>query len=147
MLAKFHTLVALLPESVRKVLGIQSPSKVFANLGKQTSAGFAQGITSTAGDAQDAVAGFAQGITATADDAQDAVVAMAAPPAPSAATGGGGSAGASHPPVTLNIVINGADAQKTAAILKSEGVLDMLTRAVEIANRGLGVPTQQAAGA
>jgi hypothetical protein len=44
LLANFHELIDQLPASVRKVLGIQSPSKVFADLGLQTGAGFSVGL-------------------------------------------------------------------------------------------------------
>ncbi len=44
MLSGFDALVALLPASVRSVLGIASPSKVMMQLGAYTGQGFAQGM-------------------------------------------------------------------------------------------------------
>jgi hypothetical protein len=43
-------------DGVKKVLGIASPSKVFAELGAHTAAGFAQGVDDGSGGAQNAVA-------------------------------------------------------------------------------------------
>lgn len=44
MMTKFHELVDLLPASAKKILGIQSPSKVFGEIGMQTGRGFAIGL-------------------------------------------------------------------------------------------------------
>jgi hypothetical protein len=44
MMGKFHGLVEQLPASVKKILGIASPSKVFATLGVQTAQGFQVGL-------------------------------------------------------------------------------------------------------
>lgn len=46
LLEKFTGLIELLPASVRKVLGIASPSRVMAKLGAHTTQGFALGLTS-----------------------------------------------------------------------------------------------------
>lgn len=55
MLSQFDALVALLPASVRSVLGIASPSKVFKALGGHTMAGFQIGIDSGADGVQQAM--------------------------------------------------------------------------------------------
>lgn len=46
MIAQFHGLLEELPAGVRKILGIQSPSRVFAGLGVYAMEGFSQGIAS-----------------------------------------------------------------------------------------------------
>lgn len=46
MMSEFHGLVSLLPASVKHVLGIASPSRVFAGLGMQTMEGFTVGMRS-----------------------------------------------------------------------------------------------------
>ncbi|HEU4403800.1 MAG TPA: tape measure protein [Polyangiaceae bacterium] len=56
MLSGFRSLVALLPEGVRKVLGIASPSRVMAELGGYAGAGFALGVEGQVGRAEDAMA-------------------------------------------------------------------------------------------
>lgn len=49
---KLGALVRLLPGSVRKLLGIKSPSSVFAEIGKFTMLGFAQGIQNSSRDVE-----------------------------------------------------------------------------------------------
>lgn len=44
LVSKFEGLIGMLPASVKKILGIASPSRVFAGLGAQTMAGFAVGL-------------------------------------------------------------------------------------------------------
>lgn len=63
MLAKFGELVALLPEAVKKILGIASPSQVFADLGTSMAAGlgvgFERGLARVAADMQAGAGGLA----------------------------------------------------------------------------------------
>jgi hypothetical protein len=49
LIATFEGLIDLLPEEVKKILGIASPSKVFAGLGKNIMQGLSVGIDKTAG--------------------------------------------------------------------------------------------------
>ena len=44
LISGFHELINMLPASVKHVLGIASPSRVFAGLGVQTMAGFTEGL-------------------------------------------------------------------------------------------------------
>lgn len=60
------SLGASLPSTLRDVLGIHSPSRVFAQLGVQIPRGVAVGVDAGAGDASDAVASMSGGL---ADDA------------------------------------------------------------------------------
>ncbi len=55
MIEKFKNLVALLPDVVKKILGIASPSKVFAAIGEQSMAGLALGFEAGAGAATGAL--------------------------------------------------------------------------------------------
>lgn len=50
MLDKFHDLVGMLPASVRKILGIASPSKVFEQMGQFTGEGFTLGVEASMPD-------------------------------------------------------------------------------------------------
>jgi hypothetical protein len=52
---KVKGLVNLLPDVVKKTLGIASPSKVFMDLGKHTMSGFEKGVNDNAGGVQAAV--------------------------------------------------------------------------------------------
>ncbi len=52
---KVKALVNLLPDAVKKTLGIASPSKVFMDLGKHTMSGFEKGVNDNAGGVQAAV--------------------------------------------------------------------------------------------
>jgi hypothetical protein len=58
-LAGFHSLIELLPVSVQKILGVASPSRVFMRIGAFTAQGFAEGIQSGMGAANDAINGLA----------------------------------------------------------------------------------------
>ena len=57
LIGRIEGLTALLPASVRTVLGIASPSKVFREIGGYTMEGFTQGIDGAAPDVQAAVSG------------------------------------------------------------------------------------------
>jgi hypothetical protein len=111
-------------------LRIESPSKVFAHYGRMTTQGFAEGVTSTSGDATDAV---------------QTMVGPTSPDVTVSASAGGAGGG---PSMVVNVnIYGGGDAQAVADTVRSSGVLGAITHAIEIAARGLGVPTQQAAGA
>lgn len=139
LLAKWDELTATVGKiagSVKDVfknaLGIQSPSRVFAEFGRQTTAGYEQGVTAGAGDAQDAVLTMVTG----------------AGSAPSAEGGPAGGGSSSRPAISVTFQIGGsADARKAAEIIKDGSVLEALTRAIEIASRGIGIPTQSPVGA
>jgi len=55
LISTMDGLAAQLPESVRRVLGIRSPSRVFAEIGLHTAAGLSQGIDAGAPSAQAAM--------------------------------------------------------------------------------------------
>ena len=67
LLASLSRLTDKLPEAVRKVLGIKSPSRVFAELGGFTMQGLAQGIQRQQGEPLAAVAGVSQRMASAAD--------------------------------------------------------------------------------
>lgn len=86
LIGEVEGLAQMLPESVRSVLGIHSPSRVFAEIGLHTAEGMSEGIT----------AGHA--------DVEHAMSAMVAPPSAADA----GAAGRGLPPqVNIQIVIEG----------------------------------------
>lgn len=60
LVAKVKGLAALLPESVKTVLGIHSPSRVFAEIGSHTMAGLEQGLTGSEAGPLGAAAGVAR---------------------------------------------------------------------------------------
>lgn len=105
------------------MLGIHSPSAVFAGYGRQTSAGFAQGVE--------------QG----APDARQAVTTMVHAPDGSSGSASAGSHGRTGISVVFQISGTGSP-EKTSELLQSSSVLDAITRAIEIAARGIGAPTQ-----
>jgi hypothetical protein len=102
----------------KSALGIASPSKLFAEYGKYTAEGYAQGVG------------------AGSSKAQDAVTAMV-PAAPSGGAGGGRGGG-----VIVNVTINasGKGPQETAAALSDASFLARLTDAIEGALTGAGIP-------
>ena len=55
MIKKFEDLVALLPDVVKRILGIASPSTVFAEMGKNTMTGYAEGVGAAADKARSAL--------------------------------------------------------------------------------------------
>lgn len=97
-------------DAARKLLGIASPSKVFAEIGGQTAAGLAVGVED--GEAE----------------AQSAMMSMVAPPkaptAPTATAPGGGSKPAVH---IENLYLNGAKASRADA----ESLAEMVTAIFE----------------
>jgi hypothetical protein len=107
MMAKFHGLVEMLPASVKKILGIASPSKVFAELGAYTAEGFTVGLD--AGGINDAMQG------------------AVAPPSPSivdrgALAGLGGKSGGVQLDVKFEINLDGKgkDAEHQAEMIREE---------------------------
>lgn len=60
LVEKVKALAALLPEGVKTVLGIHSPSRVFAEIGGHTMAGLEEGLTGSQGGPLDAVSGMAK---------------------------------------------------------------------------------------
>lgn len=87
MITEVTGLAAQLPESVRSVLGIHSPSRVFAEIGWNTAAGMTEGITAGTGDVERAVAGMVS--------------------APSAEGGAGARGGGAMVNVQATIIVDG----------------------------------------
>jgi hypothetical protein len=81
-------------KSAKSLLGIASPSKVFAGIGEDTGEGFERGVDRVAPDAQSALANMVSPLAA-----QDAVAAPGATPAPVAA---GASTSVNVPGATFN---------------------------------------------
>lgn len=106
-------------DSVKKALGIASPSKIMMQLGGHTAGGFAQGIASGTGDVASAASGMG------------GAAASGAAAAPAASSGGGG--------VTVNvggITINGAGSSGEALALTEQQVSRVFERLV--LTQGLG---------
>jgi hypothetical protein len=61
LIKQFDSLIALLPDKVKQILGIASPSKVMADLGQWTMKGFEVGITSQAANTNAAMQGAIAG--------------------------------------------------------------------------------------
>lgn len=106
-------------ETFKRVLGIHSPSTVFAEYGEQTAEGYAQGAEAGAGRAQ-------QGADALA------------PSAPSGARGGA-SVVVHVGPITIQVMAGGHEA---AAALTGPSFLAELTEVFERAVQAAGLPTQ-----
>lgn len=68
MINKVKGLVDLLPKAVKTILGIHSPSKVFAEIGLNVCQGLANGITENAGLAEDAAQQMAGSVAETAKE-------------------------------------------------------------------------------
>lgn len=108
-LGKFEGLIDLLPASAKKLLGIASPSKVFAQLGTYTVQGLVQGIDqgetmvarASASLANETTAGFASG---------------------------GGSSGGSKAPVTLtvNLTVQSSDTPQSIRQAVKEAMASVL---------------------
>jgi hypothetical protein len=123
--------VSQLAESVKGAftgkLKIKSPSKVFAEYGKYTTEGFAQGVD------------------AGSDEAQAAVSSMVGVPSAGSAGGQGGSKGGG---ITVNvggitIQAGGGNGKEIAAAMSSESVLEQITKAILEAVQGGGIPIPQ----
>ncbi len=101
-------------------LKIHSPSQVFAEYGKNTTEGYEQGVERGSAGAQGAVAS------------------MVSTPSGGGRAGGGGGAG-----IVLNVAINvngGSGGEATAKSLSDPSFLAKLTKAVEDALVGAGIP-------
>ncbi len=124
MAGELEKTVTGLADSAKKaftdVLGIHSPSSVFAGYGENTAQGFAEGMAGGAGGAQNAATTLA----------------------PAAPGGGGGGRGG---PITVHVNIN-ADGKggSVAKELSSASFLASLTDAIEDALQCAGVPIQSA---
>ena len=68
LINKVKGLVDLLPKAVKTILGIHSPSKVFAEIGLNVCQGLANGITENAGLAEDAAQQMAGAVAETAKE-------------------------------------------------------------------------------
>lgn len=68
LINKVKGLVDLLPKAVKTILGIHSPSKVFAEIGLNVCQGLANGITENAGLAEDAAQQMAGSVAKTAKE-------------------------------------------------------------------------------
>ena len=113
----------------KDLLGIHSPSVVFADYGRQT------------------VAGYAQGVDAEAPAAQAAISAMA-PNAPAGGSSSGAASAGRGGPITVEVNINvdgGKVGAETAKALSAPDFLSGITKAIEEALLGAGVPTMQGA--
>jgi hypothetical protein len=114
-------------DTFKNLLGIHSPSAVFAGYGQQTAEGYAQGVEGGAGRAQDAAGSLA----------------------PSAPGGGGGAgAGAGRPiQVTIQVYADSkAKGDEVAAALASPSFLGKLVLEIEKAATGAGISTQAVPG-
>lgn len=67
LVSALSKIASMLPDSVKRVLGIHSPSRVFAELGGFTMQGLAQGIQRQQGEPLAAVAGVSQRMASAAD--------------------------------------------------------------------------------
>ena len=112
-------------DGVKGILGIHSPSKVFAELGLHTTAGFAEGLDKGSGDVADATQAMVSIPTASAGGDAGA----------GGAAKGGGAA-------TFNITINGV---KGAEQLKEPGFLAQLSAALQGAATSMGAPVEAGA--
>ena len=127
LLAGFKDLLQLLPEGVKKVLDIHSPSRVMMALGGHTAEGFSQGIQQTD------ISSAWQSLAAGADGAAFGSVPMgldvtgadtglrAAKLGPGAAGGGGGGGGGGATIGEINITVNapGGDADSIAEAVRA----------------------------
>lgn len=73
LLTKVKNLVDQLPDIAKKALGIHSPSKVFSEIGMQTCAGLAQGLTDNKTKVEDAAKQVVASVTDTATEITDGV--------------------------------------------------------------------------
>ncbi len=111
--------------AMKEALDSHSPSKAFEKIGKGSPEGYAQGVERAASTASDAVSDMGKG-------------ALGAAP-----SGGGGRRGGSPISVTVEInVSGGGGGQETAKQLSSPSFLGGLTKAIEDALVGAGIPVQ-----
>jgi hypothetical protein len=116
--------------AAKKILGIASPSKVFADIGGYTGEGFAEGVDDSAGMAQDAMAAMveppnatAAGFSAMASGAASGGAAAEASAAPGARGGSGG------PTVNFNAPVYFGGKQASAA--EVEDLVELITKTLE----------------
>ena len=113
---QFRSLVSMLPVEVKNLLGIHSPSRVFARLGGHVAAGFALGIESGTGGVRSAIGSMVD---------VGAVGARAA----SRARGGGAPLA-----LTINVTApEGADADEWGALIASAVARELGTRTERVA--------------
>lgn len=113
----------------KNMLGIHSPSAEFREYGHQT------------------VEGYSRGVEARSDDSDRAIGAMA-PKVPESGGGAGGTPRGGPVSVTVNITAGaGAGGHDAAKQMSSPEFLAQLTKAIEEALVGAGIPTQAQAGA
>lgn len=112
-------------DSFKNAMGIHSPSTVFAEFGKHTTAGYAKGVESSKGDAEGAVAG------------------MVAPPRVKGALGAGGGGGAT---ITVNatIVLSGGEGKSASEQIQDPGFLAQLTKTFKEAAAAAGISATEA---
>ena len=120
-------------DKFKSLLGIASPSKVFANYGKMTGVGYAQGVQQSGPVVSSAT-------SAMADDAVSAAGAAGAAP--------GGGAGGSSRTTTIGTIENhfiiqakGGDAEGIKEALSSRSFLDGFESSLKILLQSQGIPT------
>jgi hypothetical protein len=105
--------------AAKSLLGIASPSKVFAGIGDNTAAGFAEGVSSGAPEAQAALVSMVEPPVAGVTSPTDAGAAAAGATADAAgSSGGGGGGGANYADMFRGAVFNfgtGADGKAAAS--------------------------------
>lgn len=118
-------------DAFKKILGIASPSKVFADYGRMT------------------VAGYTQGLDRESPKAQESVAAMAPAPPRAGGLGArsvGAAAGGSLPPVVMHFHLPANatpdQAKEVAKAVTAPSILRELTRALREASITQGIPTQ-----
>ena len=123
------------------VIGAHSPATAFMPLGRAIPQGVAVGVEADTGKATQAVSTMAVAATGEADPGS----AGGAAGGPGGGSGATGGAGKTEQNFIFQISGTGSP-EATAELLQSPSLLGALTHAVEIANRGLGFPTQSPAG-
>jgi phage-related protein len=109
----------IMPQWVKDALGIASPSKVFAKLGRELPAGMALGITQASGLVESAIAGLATAATV-------GVGGMMATPAYAGASPGAPRAGGGNVyQITVNVPVTANSADVGAAVV---GVIEEYER-------------------
>ena len=120
-------------DTFASMLGIHSPSTVFATYGMQTGAGYQQGIAQSTPEVKSAT-------SAMASEAASGVAA-------SAPAGGGGAAGGSGRSLTIGTIENhfnisgGANAKEIRDTLSSRSFLEGFESSFKILLQSQGIPT------
>jgi hypothetical protein len=121
----------------KNLLGIKSPSRVFAGLGGQLPAGLEQGILGGRGAVQRAVASLAAGatvaagVTLTAADTRAGTVTARAPSMVSAAPANARGAGGGAAEITLNINLKGEGVRRDDADTIADTVMERVAEVLE----------------